>query len=170
MKHKLVTGTFVVASILQFGLGIYMTYLAARRPGTHVVHLRSALILMGFSFTAHAVLEVDFPDGHICLYGENKTEEIAYTGFSLLFGERVLCVAPLHSIDTMVDLGAFIVIVIRLLWRRPSSIQMPSIVQTIIQDATLYVLLLCTFRIIFLFMSILTAVCSVQVLHEQTEC
>lgn len=58
----------------------------------------------------------------------------------------------------MVDLGVFVVIVIRLLWRRPSSIRMPSIVQTIIQDATLYVLLLCTFRITFLSISVLTVV------------
>jgi len=121
MKHRLVTGMFAVAAILQFGLGIFMTYLAARG-------------------SAHPVLEVDFPEGHICIYEENRTEEIAYTGFSLLF-----------------DLGVFVVIVIRLLWRRPPSIRMPSIVQTIIQDATLYVLLLCTFRITYLCMSVWTA-------------
>ena len=91
MKHKLVTGIFVTATILQFGLGMFMTYLAAKRPGkchSFQLHLRSALILTRFYSAAHPVLEVDFPDGHICTYGENKTEEIAYTGFSLLFGER----------------------------------------------------------------------------------
>jgi len=121
LKHKLVTGIFVVATVLQFGLGVFMTYLAVKH-------------------TAHPVLEVDFPDGHICVYKERKKVEIAYTSFSLLF-----------------DLGAFAVIVIRLIWRRPSSIRMPSIVQTIIQDATLYVLLLCTFRISFLFLTVFTA-------------
>lgn len=47
------------------------------------------MILTKFCFTAHDILEVDFPDGHICIYGEYKIEEIAYTGFSLLFGKRL---------------------------------------------------------------------------------
>ena len=34
MKHRLVTGIFVVAAVLQFGLGLFMTYLAVKRPGT----------------------------------------------------------------------------------------------------------------------------------------
>ena len=70
-------------------IGMFMIYPAARRPGAHDSRsLRSVLILVAFSFTAHAVLEVDLPDGHICLYGEKKAKEIAYMGFSLLFGER----------------------------------------------------------------------------------
>lgn len=121
LKHKLVTGVFTAATVLQFGLGMFMTYLAA----TH---------------SAHSVLAVDFPDGHICSYGKSKIEEIVYTGFSLLF-----------------DVGVFIVVGVRLLWRRPSSIKRSSIVRAVIKDATVYVLLLCTSRIIYLFMSVLAA-------------
>ena len=43
---------------------------------------------------------------------------------------------------------------------------MPSLVQTIIQDATRYVLLLCTFRITFLFIAVFTAVSLLPTLCE----
>ncbi|KAF9784904.1 hypothetical protein BJ322DRAFT_1060138 [Thelephora terrestris] len=121
LKHRLVTGIFVIAATLQFGLGMFMTYSAARFP-------------------AHPVLEVDLPDAHLCIYEANRTEEIAYTGLSLLF-----------------DVGIFIIVIFRLLWRRPSSVKRPFIVRTIIKDATLYVLLLCTSRVTFVLTSVLTA-------------
>jgi len=35
MKHKIITGCFLVAIILQLGLGGFMTYLAAKNPGTY---------------------------------------------------------------------------------------------------------------------------------------
>ena len=58
----------------------------------------------------------------------------------------------------MTDVGAFSIIVIRLLWRRPPSVRMSSVVQTIIKDATVYVLLLCTSRIIFVFLLVFSKV------------
>jgi hypothetical protein len=47
LKHRLVTGIFAIAIILQFGLGLFMTYLAVKFPGTghsFRVHLRLALM------------------------------------------------------------------------------------------------------------------------------
>ena len=74
---------------------------------------------------------------------------------SLCFGKRSSALDP-HSSFTpsasMTDVGAFSIIVIRLLWRRPPSVRMSSVVQTVIKDATIYVLLLCTSRIIFVFL------------------
>lgn len=49
---------------------------------------------MRFGLTAQPVLEVAFPGGHICLYGQTRMEEIAYTIFSLLFGKG-LTLSPL---------------------------------------------------------------------------
>ncbi|KAF9645360.1 hypothetical protein BDM02DRAFT_586096 [Thelephora ganbajun] len=121
MKHRVITGFFLIATVFQSGLGIFMTYLAAR-------------------YSAHPVLEPDFPDGHLCIYNEHRTEEVVYTILSLIF-----------------DVAVFILIMTRLLWRRPPSVRIPSIIRTIVKDATLYVLLLCTSRIIFVFLSIFAA-------------
>jgi len=116
MKHGFIARCFIVAIVLQLGLGVFMTYEAVTDSALPVVH-------------------PDFPDGHLCIFVEHQIEEIVYTVFSLLF-----------------DVGVFVVIVIRLLWRRPRSVRMSSIVQTIVKDATIYVLLLCTSRIICLFL------------------
>ena len=55
---------------------------------------------------------------------------------------------------------------IRLLWRRPPSVRMSSVVQTIIKDATIYVLLLCTSRIIFVFLLVFSKVPATLILHN----
>jgi len=66
----------------------------------------------------------------------------------------------------MTDVGAFSIIVIRLLWRRPPSVRMSSVVQTIVKDATIYVLLLCTSRIIFVFLLVFSEVLTTLILHN----
>jgi len=66
----------------------------------------------------------------------------------------------------MTDVGAFLIIVIRLLWRRPRSVRTSSVVQTIIKDATVYVLLLCTSRIIFVFLLVFSKVHTTLILHD----
>lgn len=66
----------------------------------------------------------------------------------------------------MADAGVFVVIVTRLLWRRPYPFRIPSIAQTIVMDAALYVLLLCTSRIAFVFMAIFGTVCTTLVLRS----
>lgn len=66
----------------------------------------------------------------------------------------------------MTDVGAFSIIVIRLLWRRPPSVRMSSVVQTIIKDATIYVLVLCTSRIIFVFLLVFSKVLTTLILHN----
>jgi hypothetical protein len=98
LKHRLVTGIFVIAATLQFGLGMFMTYSAARFPGAYRsfrAHVGSVLIYLGsILFTAHPVLEVDLSDAHLCIYEANRTEEIAYTGLSLLFGKVLAPLFP----------------------------------------------------------------------------
>jgi len=117
MKHKFITGFFLTAIVLQFGLGIFMIY--------EVI-----------SQSAYPVLQLNFPDGHLCMYAEHRAVEITYTVLSLCF-----------------DVGVFIAVVVRFLWRRPSSVRLPSVVQTIVKDATVYVLLLCTSRVVFVCLS-----------------
>lgn len=168
MKHRLITGCFILAIAFQLGLGIFMTYHAIKSPGTcrsFRVHLGSALMRTRLCFTAHPV-QLDFPDGHLCIYIEHRVLEIAYTVLSLFFGKRrsPLCAHP--QLTYLADVVAFVVIVIRLLWRRPSSVKIPSIVQTIVKDATLYVLLLCTSRIIFVSFSVLASVCTTLLLRN----
>lgn len=55
---------------------------------------------------------------------------------------------------------------IRLLWRRPPSVRMSSVVQTIVKDATIYVLLLCTSRIIFVFLLVFSGVSTTLILRN----
>lgn len=45
------------------------------------------------------MVEIDIPDGHLCIYDEHRTEEIIYTVYSLFFGMRrsQLCA---HFIET----------------------------------------------------------------------
>lgn len=105
----------------------------------------------------------------MCVYYERRAEEIVYTVYSMFFGNRrsPLCThAQLTPLAFMADMGIFIVIVTRLLVRRPSSFRIPRIAQTIIKDAALYVLLLCTFRIAFVVMSVLGSVCTMLILHN----
>lgn len=56
------------------------------------------------------------------------------------------------------DVGIFVVIVIRLLWRRPFSVQIPTLARAVVKDVALYVLLLCTARITFVFLSVFGSV------------
>lgn len=71
--------------------------LGGQRPrcvASCLIHLGSTLMQARFCLIAHPVLEVDFPDGHICIYGQTRMEEIAYTIFSLLFGKGLTIMFP----------------------------------------------------------------------------
>lgn len=59
----------------------------------------------------------------------------------------------------MADVGILAVIVIRLVWRRPFSVQIPTLARAVVKDVALYVLLLCTARITFIFLSVFGSVC-----------
>jgi hypothetical protein len=103
------------------------------------------------------------------VYYESRVEEIIYTVFSVLFGKRYnpLCTRPqLTPLALMVDLGVFIVIVTRLLLRRPSPFRIPRVAQTIVKDAGIYVLLLCTSRILFVLLTVLDSVCAILILRN----
>lgn len=104
-------------------------------------------------FAALPVVPAGLPDEHLCIFAEHRIEELVFTAFSLLFGKRSSPTLELHIYLTLsvsvLDVGALVVIVIRLVWRRPPSVRMSSLVQTIVKDATLYVLLLCTSRLVF---------------------
>ena len=91
---------------------------------------------------------------------------IAFRGRKRRLMQFLLCYLASTSLNEfpplltlMADVGVFLVIMNRLLWRRPSSIKMPFVVQTIVRDATFHVLLLSTSRLIFVLLSILTTVC-----------
>jgi len=64
----------------------------------------------------------------------------------------------------MADVGVLVVIVTRLVLRRPYPFRTPRIVQTIVKDAVLYVLLLCASRIGFVFLTVLGTVRTVLIL------
>ena len=167
MKHKIITRSFILAIVLQFGLGVFMTYKAAADPGMCLsfrVHLASTLMWTRFHFTAFPVAYPGFPDGHLCIFVEQRIEELVYTVFALLFGKRRCSSLDPYtrftSLASILDVGALAVIVMRLVWRRPSSVRMSSLVQAIVKDATLYVLLLCASRIIFMSILVSARVCT----------
>lgn len=90
MKHKFITRCFIVAIVLQFGLGLFMTYETARDSGMCLsfrFHLGLALIWTPHCFTAVPVVRPDIPDGHLCIFIEHRIEELVFTVFSLLFGK-----------------------------------------------------------------------------------
>ena len=66
----------------------------------------------------------------------------------------------------MADVGVFIVTLIRLRWRRPSSVGIPSILQTIVKNATIYVLLMCTSRVIFVLRTAFSLVCTTLIMQR----
>lgn len=57
------------------------------------IHIDLSGIIVNVA-TAHRVLQIDFPDGHICIFRERRPEEIVYTVYSLIFGEPC---SPLRS-------------------------------------------------------------------------
>ena len=90
MKHKLITGCFILIIAFQLGLGIFMTYHAIKYPGTcrsFPVRPGSAFMQTLLCFAAYPV-RLSFPDGHLCIYIEHRVLEIAYTVLSLFFGKR----------------------------------------------------------------------------------
>ena len=66
----------------------------------------------------------------------------------------------------MADVAVFVVIATRLLLHRPYPFRIPLIAQTIVKDAAIYALLLCTSRIAFVFSSVLGSVCTILILRN----
>lgn len=104
MKHRTVTGCFFVAIVFQFGIGVFMTYLAVKESGacrSYRAHLGWALMKARPHFTAYSAAGFELPNGHLCIYNGHRTVEIAYTVYSLFFGERCspLCIRLIDNFD-----------------------------------------------------------------------
>lgn len=74
---------------------------------------------------------------HLCIVKTEAFYEIGYPGFSFVFGQSASCSKPSNSFLIGVDLATFVMIVYYAIHSK-SRYGMPYIVKGVLEDATIY--------------------------------
>lgn len=147
MKNTIIAGLFVCITIPQCALGIYMIVLAARAPGMASISVGICpclLVLIRWksspntpSYPPHGIPVMRLhqtPEGRTCLYCH-----LALLRFAFFFARKF----P-SQLTHITDFSAFLVIIVLAAKSGIKGFRMPGILRTIVQDATIYFLVIFT--------------------------